>query len=121
MSKFVIILAFRMSYAFEGNFRNRPEQNLSGSSKKTNRDTLLQRAHEERQKRQVRMPYYFYRVHIKFKLFIIKSTFHAIGSALEVTKHRTFTSAYKELFSPKTEKMRGEVILRTQGVGYVDT
>lgn len=40
-------------YAFEGNFRKRPEQNLSGASKKHTRDALLQKAHEERQKRQV--------------------------------------------------------------------
>lgn len=47
-----LIVAYRMSYAFEGSFRNRPEQNLSGASKKHTRETLLQRAHEERQKRQ---------------------------------------------------------------------
>lgn len=41
-----------MSYAFDGNHRSRPEQNLSGSSRKNTRDILLQRAHDERQKRQ---------------------------------------------------------------------
>lgn len=45
-----------MSYSFEGNFRPKPEQNLSGSSKKQTRDVLIQRAHEERQKRQVLNP-----------------------------------------------------------------
>lgn len=41
-----------MSYAFEGNFHNTPEQNLSGASKKQTREDLLQKAHKERQKRQ---------------------------------------------------------------------
>lgn len=41
-----------MSYSFEGNLRRRPEQNLSGSSKKQTREALIQRAHEERLKRQ---------------------------------------------------------------------
>lgn len=42
-----------MSYAFEGNSHKTPEQNLSGASKKQTRDDLLQKAHKERQKRQV--------------------------------------------------------------------
>lgn len=46
-------MPFKLSYSFEGNYRTRPEQNLSGASKKHSRDVLLQRAHEERQKRQV--------------------------------------------------------------------
>lgn len=45
-------MPFKLSYSFEGNCRNRPEQNLSGDSKKETRDNLLTRAHEERQKRQ---------------------------------------------------------------------
>ncbi|XP_022903974.1 ubiquitin-protein ligase E3C [Onthophagus taurus] len=44
-------MAFKMTYSFEGNYRSRPEQNLSGASKENTRDVLLQRAHEERQKR----------------------------------------------------------------------
>lgn len=46
-----------MSYSFEGNYKPKPEQNLSGSSKKQTRDVLLKRAHEERQKRQVSIVY----------------------------------------------------------------
>ncbi|KAJ8929516.1 hypothetical protein NQ314_017774, partial [Rhamnusium bicolor] len=46
------VLAFKMSYSFEGNPKNRPEQNLSGASKKLTRDVLLQKTHEERRKRQ---------------------------------------------------------------------
>lgn len=42
-----------MSYSFEGNYRRKPEQNLSGASKKQTRDVLIKRAHDERQKRQV--------------------------------------------------------------------
>ncbi|GJQ86440.1 hypothetical protein Trydic_g10347 [Trypoxylus dichotomus] len=45
-------MAFKMSYSFEGNYRPKPEQNLSGASKKQTRDVLIKRAHEERQKRQ---------------------------------------------------------------------
>ncbi|RZC38508.1 ubiquitin-protein ligase E3C [Asbolus verrucosus] len=41
-----------MSYSFEGNHRTKPEQNLSGASKKISRDFLLQKTHEERRKRQ---------------------------------------------------------------------
>lgn len=47
-------MPFKLSYSFEGNYRTRPEQNLSGASRKYSRDVLLQKAHEERQKRQVR-------------------------------------------------------------------
>lgn len=46
-------MPFKLSYSFEGNYRTRPEQNLSGASRKYSRDVLLQKAHEERQKRQV--------------------------------------------------------------------
>lgn len=42
-----------MNYSFEGNPKSRPEQNLSGASKKLTRDVLLQKTHEERRKRQV--------------------------------------------------------------------
>ncbi|KAF5269313.1 hypothetical protein FQR65_LT02614 [Abscondita terminalis] len=45
-------MPFKLSYSFEGNCRNRPEQNLSGDSRKETRDKLILRAHEERQKRQ---------------------------------------------------------------------
>ncbi|XP_968359.1 ubiquitin-protein ligase E3C [Tribolium castaneum] len=45
-------MAFKMSYSFEGNYRTKPEQNLSGASKKISRDVLLQKTHEERRKRQ---------------------------------------------------------------------
>lgn len=45
-------MAFKMNYSFEGNTRSRPEQNLSGSSKKITRDVLLQKTQEERRKRQ---------------------------------------------------------------------
>lgn len=45
-------MAFKMNYSFEGNSKNRPEQNLSGASKKLTRDVLLQKTHEERRKRQ---------------------------------------------------------------------
>ncbi|KAJ8985824.1 hypothetical protein NQ317_012065 [Molorchus minor] len=41
-----------MNYSFEGNPKNRPEQNLSGASKKLTRDMLLEKTHEERRKRQ---------------------------------------------------------------------
>lgn len=47
-------MPFKLSYSFEGNYRTKPEQNLSGASQKYSRDVLLQRAHEERQKRQVK-------------------------------------------------------------------
>lgn len=40
-------------YSFEGEFRRRPQQNLSGASKKQERNELLQRAQNERQKREV--------------------------------------------------------------------
>ncbi|KAB0798693.1 hypothetical protein PPYR_09686 [Photinus pyralis] len=45
-------MPFKLSYSFEGNYRTRPEQNLSGDGRKETRDRLLMRAHEERQKRQ---------------------------------------------------------------------
>ncbi|KAL3283640.1 hypothetical protein HHI36_006779 [Cryptolaemus montrouzieri] len=45
-------MAFKMSYCFDGNHKTRPEQNLSGNSKKLSRDNLLQKTHEERRKRQ---------------------------------------------------------------------
>ncbi|KAJ8920591.1 hypothetical protein NQ315_004730 [Exocentrus adspersus] len=45
-------MAFKMSYSFEGNSKTKPEQNLSGASKKLTRDILLQKTHEERRKRQ---------------------------------------------------------------------
>nr|XP_023025492.1 ubiquitin-protein ligase E3C [Leptinotarsa decemlineata] len=45
-------MAFKMSYSFEGNSKSRPEQNLSGSSKKLSKESLLQKTHEERRKRQ---------------------------------------------------------------------
>ncbi|KAK9869663.1 hypothetical protein WA026_003411 [Henosepilachna vigintioctopunctata] len=45
-------MAFKMSYCFDGNYKSKPEQNLSGSSKKLSRDNLLQKTHEERRKRQ---------------------------------------------------------------------
>lgn len=48
-------MPFKLSYSFEGNCRTRPEQNLSGASKKETRELLLNRAHEERQKRQVKI------------------------------------------------------------------
>ncbi|CAH0558292.1 unnamed protein product [Brassicogethes aeneus] len=41
-----------MNYSFEGDYRSRPEQNLSGASRKLTRDSLLQKTHEERRKRQ---------------------------------------------------------------------
>jgi ubiquitin-protein ligase E3 C len=40
-------------YSFEGEFRRRPQQNLSGASKKQERNELLQRAQNERHKREV--------------------------------------------------------------------
>lgn len=46
-----------MDYSFEGNAKHRPEQNLSGASKKLTRDILLQKTHEERKKRQVNSQY----------------------------------------------------------------
>lgn len=45
-------MAFKMNYSFEGNSKSRPEQNLSGASKKMTRDLLLQKTQEERHKRQ---------------------------------------------------------------------
>lgn len=39
-------------YSFEGEFRRRPQQNLSGASKKQERNELLQRAQNERHKRE---------------------------------------------------------------------
>lgn len=42
-----------MMYSFEGKADRRPEQNLSGASRKESRDVLIQRAHQERQKREV--------------------------------------------------------------------
>lgn len=48
-----LLLAFKMNYSFEGNPKSRPEQNLSGASKKMTRDILLQKTQEERLKRQV--------------------------------------------------------------------
>nr|CAH7736321.1 unnamed protein product [Callosobruchus chinensis] len=45
-------MAFRMDYSFEGDSKTRPEQNLSGASKKITRDVLLQKTYEERRKRQ---------------------------------------------------------------------
>ncbi|CAH1168753.1 unnamed protein product [Phyllotreta striolata] len=45
-------MAFKLSYSFEGNSRTKPEQNLSGASKKMTKDILLQKTHEERRKRQ---------------------------------------------------------------------
>ncbi|KAL1497278.1 hypothetical protein ABEB36_008270 [Hypothenemus hampei] len=45
-------MAFKMDYSFEGNTKSRPEQNLSGASKKLSRDVLLQKTQEERRKRQ---------------------------------------------------------------------
>lgn len=40
-------------YSFEGQFRRIPEQNLSGASKIEQRQELLNRAHNERQMREV--------------------------------------------------------------------
>lgn len=45
-------MAYKMNYSFEGNTKSRPEQNLSGSSKKITRDVLIQKTQEERRKRQ---------------------------------------------------------------------
>ncbi|CAH1102309.1 unnamed protein product [Psylliodes chrysocephalus] len=45
-------MAFKLSYSFEGNSKTKPEQNLSGASRKLTKDILLQKTHEERQKRQ---------------------------------------------------------------------
>lgn len=45
-------MAFKMNYSFEGNSKSRPEQNLSGASKKMTKDCLLQKTQEERRKRQ---------------------------------------------------------------------
>ncbi|XP_019869937.1 ubiquitin-protein ligase E3C [Aethina tumida] len=45
-------MSFKMNYSFEGNHRGKPEQNLSGASKKLTREALLQKTHEERRKRQ---------------------------------------------------------------------
>ncbi|KAJ9576987.1 hypothetical protein L9F63_006424 [Diploptera punctata] len=39
-------------YSFEGEFRRKPQQNLSGASKKQERNELLQRAQNERHKRE---------------------------------------------------------------------
>ncbi|KAK7793688.1 hypothetical protein R5R35_013163 [Gryllus longicercus] len=39
-------------YSFEGEFRRKPQQNLAGASKKQERSELLQRAQNERQKRE---------------------------------------------------------------------
>ncbi|CAH1133303.1 unnamed protein product [Ceutorhynchus assimilis] len=44
-------MAFKMNYSFEGNTKSKPEQNLSGASKKVTRDVLLQKTQEERRKR----------------------------------------------------------------------
>lgn len=49
-----------MMYSFEGNFKRRPEQNLAGASRKETRDVLLKRAHQERQKREVRISLYLF-------------------------------------------------------------
>lgn len=53
------VLAFKLSYSFEGNSKTKPEQNLSGASRKLTKDILLQKTHEERQKRQVCVTYIF--------------------------------------------------------------
>ncbi|XP_050309699.1 ubiquitin-protein ligase E3C isoform X2 [Anthonomus grandis grandis] len=45
-------MAFKLSYSFEGNTKTRPEQNLSGASRKLTRDDLIQKTQEERRKRQ---------------------------------------------------------------------
>ncbi|XP_060526269.1 ubiquitin-protein ligase E3C [Cylas formicarius] len=44
-------MAFKMNYSFEGNSKSKPEQNLSGASKKLSRDVLLQKTQEERRNR----------------------------------------------------------------------
>ncbi|PSN48070.1 hypothetical protein C0J52_03451 [Blattella germanica] len=40
-------------YSFEGEFRRKPQQNLSGASRKQERNELLQRAQNERHKREI--------------------------------------------------------------------
>ncbi|XP_028139007.1 ubiquitin-protein ligase E3C [Diabrotica virgifera virgifera] len=45
-------MAFKLNYSFEGISKTKPEQNLSGASKKLTKDVLLQKTHEERRKRQ---------------------------------------------------------------------
>lgn len=45
-------------YSFEGEFRRLPEQNLSGASRKEEREELLLRAHVERLKREVSLVHY---------------------------------------------------------------
>lgn len=42
-----------MMYSFEGKANRRPDQNLSGVTRKETRSDLIKRAHEERQKREV--------------------------------------------------------------------
>lgn len=46
-------MPYKLTYNFEGNYKTRPEQNLAGASKKDSLELLLNRAHEERQKRRV--------------------------------------------------------------------
>lgn len=76
------LLAFKLNYLFEGNSKTKPEQNLSGSSRKLNRDTLLQVTHEERRKRQVflflkrvdsRQLFTVFKVFICFIFFVSKT------------------------------------------------
>lgn len=69
-----------MSYAFEGNFRSRPEQNLSGASRKQSKEALLQKVHEERQKRQV--------------IFTNKLTFFFFCNYLKIAGTKIETSKY---------------------------
>lgn len=87
-------MPFKLSYSFEGNYRTRPEQNLSGASKKHSRDVLLQRAHEERQKRQV----HGFLISFCFKLFWF------LGATLEITQHGNFAVLHTFVFGEKEKE-----------------
>ena len=57
-------------YSFEGEFRRRPQQNLSGASKKQERNELLQRAQNERHKREVSCWCFLYCNYTRKKVYI---------------------------------------------------
>lgn len=73
-----------MNYSFEGNPKSRPEQNLSGASRKLTRDVLLQKTHEERRKRQV----------ITTGIVFVNSIYIFIGTTSKTTKCRNAAITY---------------------------
>lgn len=81
-----------MSYSFEGNHRTKPEQNLSGASKKLSREVLLQKTHEERRKRQV--PWWIY--------YWVKYIDIILGTKVKITQCPASTITHKELPDSKT-------------------